>query len=84
VNVDRPVRLVPWARLKADRVRGGDVLLYPEKALYLNPTAAAIVRLCGTGLGAGAIAARIGVGTDEALAFLGELAQRGLLEEDPP
>jgi pyrroloquinoline quinone biosynthesis protein D len=42
---DRP-RLSAKARLRVDRVRGGDVLLYPEGLLLLSPTAAAVLALC--------------------------------------
>jgi len=34
------------ARLQTDRISGKPVLLYPEGALVLNPTAHAIVSLC--------------------------------------
>jgi pyrroloquinoline quinone biosynthesis protein D len=34
------------ARLQTDRISGKPVLLYPEGALLLNPTAHAIVSLC--------------------------------------
>ena len=34
------------ARLQTDKVTGKPVLLYPEGALMLNPTAHAIVSLC--------------------------------------
>ena len=39
-------RLVPAARLRFDRVRRRMLLLYPERGMVLNPTAAAIVELC--------------------------------------
>lgn len=39
-------RLSPKARVQADRVTGEPALLYPEGALMLNPTGAAIVALC--------------------------------------
>jgi pyrroloquinoline quinone biosynthesis protein D len=32
--------------LRHDRVRGTDLVLLPERVLTLNPTAAAILRLC--------------------------------------
>jgi len=32
--------------LRRDRVRGGDLLLMPERVVELNGTAAAILRLC--------------------------------------
>jgi len=39
-------RLVPAARLRFDRVRRRMLLLYPERGMVLNATAAAIVELC--------------------------------------
>jgi pyrroloquinoline quinone biosynthesis protein D len=39
-------RLAAKARIQTDRVSGETVLLYPEGALLLNPTGAAIVGLC--------------------------------------
>jgi coenzyme PQQ biosynthesis protein PqqD len=38
--------LAPKARLRFDRVSGGYMLLYPERGLALNATAASILRLC--------------------------------------
>ena len=39
-------RLAAKARIQTDRVSGEPVLLYPEGALLLNPTGAAILGLC--------------------------------------
>lgn len=39
-------KLSARARLQTDKVTGQPVLLYPEGALMLNPTAHAIVLLC--------------------------------------
>jgi pyrroloquinoline quinone biosynthesis protein D len=39
-------RLSARARVQIDKVTGKPVLLYPEGALLLNPTAHAIVTLC--------------------------------------
>jgi pyrroloquinoline quinone biosynthesis protein D len=39
-------RLAAKARVQTDRVSGEPVVLYPEGALLLNPTGAAIVGLC--------------------------------------
>ena len=39
-------RLASRARLKFDTVANQDMLLFPEAALLLNETGAAIVRLC--------------------------------------
>jgi pyrroloquinoline quinone biosynthesis protein D len=39
-------KISPRTRLQTDRVTGKPVLLYPEGALLLNPTAEAVVGLC--------------------------------------
>ena len=39
-------KLSARARLQTDKITGKPVLLYPEGALMLNPTAHAIVSLC--------------------------------------
>src|SRR5579871_332127 len=39
-------RLAARARVQTDKVSGKPALLYPEGALLLNPTGAAIVELC--------------------------------------
>lgn len=39
-------RLAPGARIRPDPVRGGMVLLLPERAVLLNETAAEILELC--------------------------------------
>jgi len=39
-------KLSARARLQTDKITGKPVLLYPEGALILNPTAHAIVSLC--------------------------------------
>jgi coenzyme PQQ biosynthesis protein PqqD len=39
-------RLAARARLREDRLSGRTMLLYPERGLALNASAAAIVRLC--------------------------------------
>ena len=38
--------LAPKARLRFDRISGGYMLLYPERGLSLNTTAASILKLC--------------------------------------
>jgi coenzyme PQQ biosynthesis protein PqqD len=81
-------RLAPKARLRHDRVTGGSLLLYPEKGLALNETAAEIVRLCTGELTVAEItdrlAAKYGAEKRDALAaevetFLQSLADRNLL-----
>jgi pyrroloquinoline quinone biosynthesis protein D len=45
VAISRP-QLAPGVRLHWDGVRERHVLLFPEGALALNPTAAAVLELC--------------------------------------
>lgn len=45
VPLERP-RLAVKARLRFDRHANGYMLLYPEKGLALNATAAEVVKLC--------------------------------------
>ncbi|WP_438010734.1 pyrroloquinoline quinone biosynthesis protein PqqE [Sorangium sp. So ce321] len=81
--------LASKARLVRDRSSGREILLYPERGLALNPVAAAVAaRLDGTRTVA-AIAAEIaatfaaappGEVERDVIAFLEELAARGLLE----
>ncbi|XXV00332.1 pyrroloquinoline quinone biosynthesis protein PqqE [Sorangium sp. So ce1153] len=81
--------LASKARLVRDRSTGREILLYPERGLALNPVAAAVAaRLDGTRTVA-AIAAEIaatfaaappGEVERDVIAFLEELAARGLLE----
>ena len=82
-------RLASKARLKVDAVGGQELLLFPEAALALSETAAAIVRLCDgerttaaiidelarrfSGRAAGAIG-------EDVHAFLATLRDRGLVE----
>jgi pyrroloquinoline quinone biosynthesis protein D len=39
-------KLAPKAKLRLDPKTGKYILLYPEKGLLLNPTGAAILKLC--------------------------------------
>ncbi|XXR92173.1 pyrroloquinoline quinone biosynthesis protein PqqE [Sorangium sp. So ce406] len=81
--------LASKARLVRDRTSGREILLYPERGLALNPVAAAVAaRLDGTRT-VGQIAAEIaasfaaappGEVERDVIAFLEQLAARGLLE----
>jgi pyrroloquinoline quinone biosynthesis protein D len=81
-------RLVPKARLQADRVRGGQVLLYPEGVLLLSPTAAGALALCdGQRDVAGVIAelakqydAPAGQIATDVIELLTQLRNRGLVD----
>jgi coenzyme PQQ biosynthesis protein PqqD len=81
-------RLAPKARLREDRVSGGSLLLYPEKGLALNETAAEILRLCTGEVTVAEIIERLvakygderrDVLAAEVEAFLRSLADRNLL-----
>ena len=81
-------RLAAKARIRFDRRTEGYWLLYPEKGLKLNPTAAEIVKLC-TGehtvaeiaeLLAGRYAAKPRAAMEQEMQdFLTALAERGLV-----
>jgi coenzyme PQQ biosynthesis protein PqqD len=80
--------LTPKARLRFDRISGGYLLLYPERGLALNATAASILKLCD---GARTIETIVGElhreyvdrsdddVRHEVFDFLEELLKRGLL-----
>jgi pyrroloquinoline quinone biosynthesis protein E len=78
-------RLRPGVRVRHDRVGGGDVLLYPEGAVLLNETAAAVVAMIDGTRDADGIAAGLerryrGVAREDVVAVLGWLAERRLIE----
>jgi coenzyme PQQ biosynthesis protein PqqD len=80
--------LAAKARLRWDRQESRYLLLYPERGLVLNPTAADVVHLCTGEHTVGAIVDRLAVKyapqpresvEREILAFLGQMAERGLI-----
>jgi coenzyme PQQ biosynthesis protein PqqD len=82
-------KLVRRARLRTDRKTGDEVLLYPEKGLVLNASAAAIARRCDGSRDIAQIALELAVEFGErdvavvereVRAFLSALDARGLLE----
>ncbi len=89
ISVDMRPRLAGKARVRFDRKAERYMLLYPEKGLVLNDTAAAIVKLC-TGEHTvqsiiDTLAAAYGAQPREAierevLSFLGAMADRALVE----
>jgi len=89
ISRDTRPRIAAKARLRYDRKAERYMLLYPEKGLVLNPTAADIAKLCTGEHSVGAIvdqlASRYGkeatVIEREVMDFLSALAERGLLEE---
>ncbi|HEY0478793.1 MAG TPA: PqqD family peptide modification chaperone [Kofleriaceae bacterium] len=78
VTADSRPRLARKARLRTDRLTGDTLLLYPEHGLVLNPSAAAILRLCD-GRSAADIAAALGAPLGDVLEFLAALSDRGLV-----
>ena len=81
-------RLSARARVQIDRVTGKPVLLYPEGALLLNPTAHAIVALCTGNEAFEAIVSNLASRfkapaaeiSREAAAFLNRLRAKNLLD----
>ena len=75
--------LVPKARLRFDKVRGGDMLLLPERVVQLNTSSAAILRLCDGTRTAAEITAKLEADfetdglSDDVLGFLREARDKG-------
>ncbi len=89
---DARPRLAPKARLRLDAKTHRYLLLYPEKGMELNPTAADIVQLCTGEHTVAEIVARLAekyapqpreVIEREVLAFLEALSERALVRTDP-
>ena len=82
-------RLASKARLRYDRKADKTMLLYPEKGLVLNATAADVAKLCTGELTVGAIAEQLAVKykediskvQKEVIGLLGSFAERGLILE---
>jgi coenzyme PQQ biosynthesis protein PqqD len=91
ISTESRPRLASKVRLRFDRKGERYMLLYPEKGLVLNPTAAAIVRLCTGEHTVGAIVERLveeypTQGREalerQVLEFLSAMADRGLVHGD--
>lgn len=89
---DAHPRLAPKVRLRHDGKTGRDLLLYPEKGMQLNPTAAAIARLCTGEHSIAEIVDQLAqtystqpreVIEREVFSFLTALADRALLKTEP-
>ena len=89
ISTESRPRLAAKARLRYDRRSEQYLLLYPERGLVLNPTALDTLRLCTGELTVGAIIEQLvaryatqprEVIEREVLAFLGGMAERGLVE----
>ena len=78
-------KLATGVRLHFDRVRERHVLLFPEGALVLNPTAVEVLELCDGERSLDDVAAVLseryeGVDVrDDVAELLGEIAERGLV-----
>jgi coenzyme PQQ biosynthesis protein PqqD len=88
ITADSRPTLAPKARLRWDRQTSRYLLLYPERGLVLNPTAADVVQLCTGEHTVGDIVDRLAVKyapqpreevEREILAFLDRMAERGLI-----
>ena len=89
ISPDKRPRIASKAWLRYDRKTNRTMLLYPERGLVLNPTAAEIAKLCTGEHSVSAIVAQLAsrYGKDaheiesEVMKFLSALAERGLLQE---
>jgi len=88
ITADSRPTLAAKARLRWDRQTLRYLLLYPERGLVLNPTAADVVQLCTGEHTVGAIVDRLAAKyapqpredvAREILAFLAQMAERGLI-----
>jgi pyrroloquinoline quinone biosynthesis protein D len=91
LGLDLKLKLAPKTKLRLDHKTGKYILLYPEKGLLLNPTGAAILKLC-TGEHTlsqiiSALTLEFQSDTDkvqaEVLSFLQGLLDRGLVQAEP-
>jgi pyrroloquinoline quinone biosynthesis protein D len=82
-------RLAPLARLKFDPIAEQEMILFPEAALALNETGAAIVRLCDGARSISEIVDQLSEQygnadrdalTHEVMDFLATIRARGLLQ----
>ncbi|MGH8697537.1 MAG: pyrroloquinoline quinone biosynthesis peptide chaperone PqqD, partial [Burkholderiales bacterium] len=89
---DARPRLAPKVRVRFDAKSERFMLLYPERGMELNPTAADIVRLCTGELTLAEIVARLAEKyapqpratiEREVIQFLDALAERGLVRSEP-
>lgn len=89
ISLESRPRLAAKVRLRYDRKAERYMLLYPEKGLVLNPTAADVAQLCTGERTVGAIVAQLAAkyGQDvptverEVMNLLVALAERGLVQE---
>ena len=92
IAADARPRLAPKVRLRFDAKSERFMLLYPERGMVLNPTAADIVQLCTGELTVAEIVARLAEKyapqpreaiEREVVQFLDAMADRGLVGSEP-
>ena len=92
LSADARPRLAPKVRLRWDRKDERYMLLYPERGLVLNGTAAQVVKLCTGEHTVAAILARLAEQyadqpaeaiEREVLTFLHAMVDRGLIRTEP-
>jgi pyrroloquinoline quinone biosynthesis protein D len=91
IDPARPLRLARKARLRFDARSGRHLLLYPERGLELDESAARVAALLGQGLSAKALVDRLAAAHPaeprarieaDVMAFLCALDERGLLAHE--
>jgi len=92
IALDSRPRLAAKARIRFDRKTARYLLLYPERGLVLNPTAADVARLCTGEHTVHAIVERLvekyapqprDAVERDVMSFLAALTERGLMQADP-
>ena len=92
IAADARPRLAPKARLRFDRKSDRFMLLYPERGMVLNPTAAEIVKRCTGELTVTEIVAQLAEQyaaqprdaiEREVVQFLDAMSDRGLVRSEP-
>jgi coenzyme PQQ biosynthesis protein PqqD len=91
ISTDSRPRLAAKARLRFDRKSSRYMLLYPERGLVLNPTAADVLQLCTGEHTVSAIVDELArkygheapVVERQVMAFLRTMTERGLVQAAP-
>ncbi|HTO49615.1 MAG TPA: pyrroloquinoline quinone biosynthesis peptide chaperone PqqD [Burkholderiales bacterium] len=92
IAADARPRLAPKVRLRLDAKSGRFMLLYPERGMVLNPTAAEIVKRCTGELTVTEIIAQLAEQyaaqsreaiEREVVEFLDAMTDRGLVRSEP-
>ncbi len=91
LSLELKPKLAPKTKLRLDQKTGKYILLYPEKGLLLNPTGAAILKLCTGEQTLSSIIAALTLEFQseqskvqvEVLTFVQGLLDRGLIQAEP-